>query len=112
MPGYEIDPNTMDIALDGDGKPAVTTSPAPELLLAMGVSRGTVIGDPELGSRVPDIVRTDAPSIAEVEAAAVDGVARLERAGTVVVEGVAFSRLAGLVVTTTGLTFTVPIGDI
>ncbi|WP_428262896.1 hypothetical protein [Haliangium sp.] len=88
-----IDPATGDLVRDADGQIATTTDPSPELLLAISVPVGSFHGDPEQGSRIPDILRGPPPSDleAEVEAAARDGLRRLEEVGLVAVESIDFS---------------------
>lgn len=110
MPGYDIDFATGDLKTDTNGHPVVTSAPSPELYLAIGIAVGTYIGDPELGSRIPAIVASEpAAPATEIEAAAADALARLEDAGLVAVQTIAFAN-GELTITTDGLQFDIPIG--
>lgn len=88
-----IDPATGDLRRDEDGQVAITADPSPELLLAISVPIGSFHGDPEQGSRIPDIVSSEAPADigAELESAALDAVGRLEAVGLVRVEQVEYA---------------------
>lgn len=87
-----LDPATGDLRRDSESQIAITADPSPELLLAICVPIGSFHGDPEQGSRVPEIVRGEAPAdvAAELESAGLDAVARLEAAGLVQVERVEY----------------------
>ena len=93
-----IDPETNDVKFDQDGQVVITEDPTSELLLAISVPLGSYHGDPEQGSRIPDLI--SGPPIPnpepEIEAAAEDALRRLEETGLVSVQAVDYSPPTGV----------------
>jgi len=88
----QIDPETRDIVI-GAHDAVFVTDPSPELLLAIGVRRGSLYQDPDQGSDIPAIVSNGNPPVDArdaIESAAVTALQRLEATGLVTVEAVEF----------------------
>jgi hypothetical protein len=88
----QIDPETSDIVI-GAHDAVFVTDPSPELLLAIGVRRGSLWQDPDQGSDIPALVSVGNPPAdarSAIEGAAKTALERLEAAGLVVVEAVEF----------------------
>jgi hypothetical protein len=92
-----IDSETRDIRFDEEGQVVYDPTPAPELLLAIGIPVGSFHGDPDQGSPLPAMVSGGEavfqPASA-IERAALGALARLEEQDLVRVEQVTYDPAA------------------
>ena len=87
-----IDPERGDLVLE-DGELELSTDPSPELLLAIGIARGSVHADPDQGSDIPHMVagaRIPTQPETEIPPAARQALARLEATGLISMEAVTY----------------------
>lgn len=97
-----------DIEVDASGHPVYGRPPTGDLVLAMGVTLGTYHADPDLGSEVPNLVRGEPRTKAEIKNAIEVGLQRLEDVGTLLVEDVlVFETTADVFTTATDQPFKV-----